>query len=71
MLPQLAANAGYSGSDYFKATTSATVSADDQSGTIGTDYSTSANRDLLNQDYNFQEAPFPGVANLSSEQTLS
>ena len=53
MLPQLAANAGYSGSDYFKATTSATVTADDQSGTIGTDYSTSSNRDLLNQDVGF------------------
>ncbi len=53
MLPQLAANAGYSGSDYFKATTSATVNANDQSGTIGTDFSTSANRDLLNQDVGF------------------
>ena len=42
MLPQLAANAGYSGSDYFKATTSANVTADDQAGALGSDYSTSA-----------------------------
>ena len=53
MLPQLAANAGYSGSDYFKATTSANVTADDQAGALGSDYSTSANRDLLNQDVGF------------------
>ena len=35
MLPQLAANAGYSGSDYFKATTSANVTADADKGDIG------------------------------------
>ena len=50
MLPSLAANAGYSGSEYYKASTSATVPDTDKAGTIGSDYSTSSNRDLLNQD---------------------
>ena len=53
MLPQLAANAGYSGSDFYKASTSATVSGTDIAGNIGSDYSTSSNRDLLNQDIGF------------------
>ena len=53
MLPQLAANAGYSGSDYYKASTSATVAGTDIAGTIGSDFSTSANKDLLNQDIGF------------------
>mgnify|MGYP003324151379 FL=1 len=53
MLPQLAANAGYSGSDYYKASTSATVANTDIAGSIGSDYSTSANKDLLNQDIGF------------------
>lgn len=53
MLPQLAANAGYSGSDYYKASTSATVPGTDIAGTIGSDYSTSSNKDLLNQDIGF------------------
>ena len=53
MLPQLAANAGYSGSEYYKATTSATVPSTDKAGAMGSDYSTSANRDLLNQDIGF------------------
>ena len=47
MLPALAANAGYSGSEYYKATTSATVPNTDLAGSIGEDYSTSSNRDLL------------------------
>ena len=53
MLPALAANAGYSGSEYYKATTSATVPNTDLAGSIGEDYSTSSNRDLLNQDIGF------------------
>ena len=53
MLPALAANAGYSGSDYYKATTSATVPDSDRAGSIGEDFSTSSNRDLLNQDIGF------------------
>ncbi len=53
MLPQLAANAGYSGSEFYKATTSATVPGSDKAGTLGSDFSTSANRDLLNQDIGF------------------
>ena len=53
MLPALAANAGYSGSEYYKATTSATVPNTDLAGSIGEDFSTSSNRDLLNQDIGF------------------
>ncbi len=53
MLPALAANAGYSGSGYYKATTSATVPGSDLAGDIGSDFSTSSNRDLLNQDIGF------------------
>ena len=53
MLPALAANAGYSGSEFYKSTTSATVDKLDTTGTMGEDYSTSANRDVLNQDIGF------------------
>ena len=53
MLPSLAANAGYSGSQFYKATTSATVPNTDMAGSIGEDFSTSSNRDLLNQDIGF------------------
>ena len=53
MLPALAANAGYSGSEFYKSTTSATVPVTDKTGTMGEDYSTSANRDVLNQDIGF------------------
>ncbi len=53
MLPSLAANAGYSGSEYYKASTSATVPNTDKAGSIGEDYSTSSNRDLSNQDIGF------------------
>ena len=53
MLPSLAANAGYSGSEYYKASTSSTVPNTDMAGSIGSDYSTSSNRDLLNQDIGF------------------
>ena len=53
MLPALAANAGYSGSGYYKSTTSATVPNSDLAGSLGSSYSTSQNRDLLNQDIGF------------------
>ena len=53
MLPSLAANAGYSGSDKYRTTTSANVSNADIAGVIGSDYSTSGNRDITNQDIGF------------------
>jgi len=53
MLPSLAANAGYSASDDYRATTSANVSSADIAGVIGSDYSTSGNRDITNQDIGF------------------
>ena len=53
MLPSLAANAGYSSSDDYRATTSANVSTKDIAGVIGSDYSTSGNRDITNQDIGF------------------
>ena len=53
MLPALAANAGYSGSEYYKATTSSTVPKTDKIDSIGTDFSTSSDRDVLSQDIGF------------------
>ncbi|MDA8846643.1 TolC family protein [Candidatus Pelagibacter sp.] len=53
MLPSLAANAGYSSSDDYRATTSANVSTDDNAGVIGSDYSTSSQRSIANQDIGF------------------
>ena len=53
MLPSLAANAGYSGSKYYKTTTSANVSTKDRAGAMGEDYSTSTERSIANQDIGF------------------
>ena len=53
MLPTMAANAGYTGSDRYKSTTSATVPNSDLAGSIGSSYSTSRNRDVNEQDVGF------------------
>ena len=53
MLPTMAANAGYTSSDRYKATTSATVPSDDKAGSIGTSYSTSREREVNEQDVGF------------------
>ena len=53
MLPTMAANAGYTSSDRYKATTSATVPSDDKAGSIGTSYSKSRERDVNEQDVGF------------------
>ncbi len=53
MLPALAANAGYSGSEKYTASASATVPPSDLAGSIGTSYSTSRERDVNNQDIGF------------------
>ena len=53
MLPTMAANAGYTSSDKYKATTSATVPSNDKAGSIGNNYSTSRNRDVFEQDVGF------------------
>ena len=53
MLPTMAANAGYTSSDKYKATTSATVPNNDKAGSIGNNYSTSRNRDVFEQDVGF------------------
>ena len=53
MLPTMAANAGYTSSEKYKATTSATVPSNDKAGSIGNNYSTSRNRDVFEQDVGF------------------
>ena len=53
MLPTMAANAGYTGSDRYKTTASATVPSDDLAGSIGSSYSTSRDRDVNEQDVGF------------------
>ncbi len=53
MLPSLAANAGYSGSERYNASASATVPNTDLAGSIGTSFSTSRERDVNNQDIGF------------------
>ena len=53
MLPTMAANAGYTGSDRYKTTSSATVPSDDLAGSIGSSYSTSRDRDVNEQDIGF------------------
>ena len=50
MLPTMAANAGYSGSERYKTTSSATVPSSDLAGSIGSSYSTSRDRDVNEQD---------------------
>ena len=53
MLPSLAANAGYSGSDRYRTTTSANVSNEDTAGVMGTTYTTSGEKSIANQDIGF------------------
>ena len=53
MLPTMAANAGYTGSDRYKTTSSATVPSNDLAGSIGSSYSTSRDRDVSEQDVGF------------------
>ena len=53
MLPSLAANAGYSGSERYNASASATVPNTDLAGSIGTSFSTSRERDVNSQDIGF------------------
>ena len=53
MLPSLAANAGYSGSDRYRTTTSANVSNEDTAGVMGTTYTTSGDKSIANQDIGF------------------
>ena len=53
MLPSLAANAGYSGSDKYRTTTSANVSNADTAGAMGTTYTTSSEKSIANQDIGF------------------
>ena len=53
MLPSLAANAGYSGSDKYRTTTSANVSNADTAGAMGTTYTTSSEKGVANQDIGF------------------
>ncbi len=53
MLPTMAANAGYTGSERYKTTSSATVPSDDLAGSIGSSYSTSRDRDVNEQDIGF------------------
>ena len=52
MLPSIATNAGYSASENYTATTSATVTGD-VAGSMGTSYSTSRQRDVNTQDIGF------------------
>ena len=52
MLPSIATNAGYSASDNYTATSSATVTGD-VAGSMGTSYSTSRQRDVNTQDIGF------------------
>ena len=53
MLPAMSANAGYTGSDRYKATTSATVPSNDKAGAMGSSYSTSRDREVNEQDIGF------------------
>ena len=52
MLPSMSANAGYTGSEKYSATTSATV-ASDKAGSLGSSYSTSRSKDVFEQDVGF------------------
>ena len=53
MLPSMTANAGYTSSEKYKATTSATVASNDKAGSIGSSYSTSRDRDVTEQSVGF------------------
>ena len=53
MLPTMSANAGYTGSEKYQSSTSATVGTDDKAATKGTTFSTSRNRDVVARDIGF------------------
>ena len=53
MLPTMSANAGYTGSEKYQSSTSATVGTNDKAATKGTTFSTSRNRDVVSQDIGF------------------
>ena len=53
MLPTMSANAGYSGSDNYQSSTSATVGNNDTAAAKGSTFSTSRNRDVVDQDIGF------------------
>ena len=53
MLPTMSANAGYTGSEKYQSSTSATVGTDDKAATKGSTFSTSRNRDVVARDIGF------------------
>ena len=53
MLPAIATNAGYSGSEKYNASASATVASNDLAGSLGSSYSTSRQKDVNTQDIGF------------------
>ena len=53
MLPTMSANAGYTGSEKYQSSTSATVGTDDKAAAKGTTFSTSRNRDVVARDIGF------------------
>ena len=55
MLPAMSANAGYTGSDRYKATTSATVPSNDKAGAMGSTHYTSRDREENEQEDNERE----------------
>ena len=53
MLPSMSANAGYTGSEKYQSSTSATVANNDDAGTKGSTFSTSRTKDVFEQDVGF------------------
>tara|TARA_B100001059_G_scaffold192748_1_gene196319 strand:- start:605 stop:2857 length:2253 start_codon:yes stop_codon:yes gene_type:complete len=53
MLPSMSASAGYTGSDKYQSSTSATVSTNDDAGSKGSSFSTSRTKDVFEQDVGF------------------
>ena len=53
MLPTMSANAGYTGSEKYQSSTSATVGTDDTAAAKGSTFSTSRNRDVVARDIGF------------------
>lgn len=53
MLPSMSANAGYTGSEKYQSSTSATVANNDDAGSKGSTFSTSRTKDVFEQDVGF------------------
>ena len=53
MLPSMSASAGYTGSDKYQSSTSATVGTNDNAGNKGTSFSTSRTKNVFEQDVGF------------------